>query len=65
MPKVCNLKKMIEETLLAKGGSQYLMQQADENPKAFLTLLKYIAPKEGGTDLKPFEVEIDGEENRE
>ena len=65
MPKICNLKKMIEETLLAKGGSQYLIQQADENPRAFLTLLKYIAPKEGGTNMKPFEVEIDGEENEE
>jgi hypothetical protein len=50
------LKDMILEALSNKGGVQYLEQQADENPTAFLTLVGKVLPLqvsgEGGGPLK-------------
>jgi hypothetical protein len=38
------LKDMILEALNNKGGIEYLEQQADENPTAFLTLIGKVLP---------------------
>jgi hypothetical protein len=38
------LKDMILGALDAKGGQEYLMKQADENPTAFLTLIGKVLP---------------------
>ncbi len=39
------IKDMIEGALKAAGGQAYLLQQAQENPSAFLTLVGKILPK--------------------
>ena len=39
------IKAMIEGALRAAGGQDYLLQQAQENPGAFLTLVGKILPK--------------------
>lgn len=38
------LKDMILGALEQKGGEEYLMKQADENPTAFLTLIGKVLP---------------------
>lgn len=38
------LKDMILEALSKKGGVDYLVEQADENPTAFLTLVGKVLP---------------------
>ena len=38
------LKDMILSALDKKGGEEYLMKQADENPTAFLTLIGKVLP---------------------
>lgn len=38
------LKDMILAALDKKGGEEYLMKQADENPTAFLTLIGKVLP---------------------
>lgn len=38
------LKEMILEALDKRGGVDYLVMQADENPKAFLALLGRVLP---------------------
>ena len=40
------IKAMIEGALRAAGGQDYLLQQAKENPSAFLTLVGKILPKQ-------------------
>ncbi len=40
------IKDMIEGALNAAGGQAYLVQQAKENPSAFLTLVGKILPKD-------------------
>ena len=47
------VKEMILEALDNAGGVEYLTRQADENPKAFLTLVGRVLPlqvtgKDGG-----------------
>lgn len=47
------LKEMILQALANKGGVEYLMQQADANPNAFLALVGRVLPlqvKDGGDD---------------
>jgi hypothetical protein len=39
-----DLKEMILTALDKKGGVNYLMQQADANPNAFLTLVGKVLP---------------------
>jgi hypothetical protein len=38
------LKQMVLEALERKGGTDYLMAQADANPSAFMTLLGKVLP---------------------
>lgn len=38
------LKQMILDALTKKGGVNYLVQQAEENPKAFMALLARVLP---------------------
>lgn len=38
------LKQMILDALDNKGGVEYLMQQADDNPTAFLSLVGKVLP---------------------
>ncbi len=38
------VKEMVIEALNRKGGVKYLVEQADENPKAFLTLVGKCLP---------------------
>lgn len=39
-----DVKNMILQALEGKGGHEYLMKQADENPTAFMTLLGKVLP---------------------
>ncbi len=49
------LKDMILGALDKKGGETYLMQQAEENPTAFLTLIGKVLPTTlaGDSDAPP------------
>ena len=51
-----DLKQMIEAALDQVGGKDYLVEQAGANPKAFLSLVGRLLPKDitvtGGIDLK-------------
>jgi len=50
------LKEMILGALDKAGGEDYLIQQAQENPNAFLTLLGKVIPKDlniGGQENNP------------
>jgi hypothetical protein len=51
-----DLRAMILEALTNKGGVAYLEKQADENPKAFLSLVGRVLPLqvtgEGGGAIK-------------
>jgi hypothetical protein len=46
-----SIKQAIEEAFNGVGGAAYLMQQAQENPQAFLTLLGKIIPAQVQADL--------------
>lgn len=46
-----DLKSMILEALSDVGGKRYLIEQAAENPTAFLTLVGKVLPKEVHVDL--------------
>ena len=46
-----DLKGMILSALDAVGGQKYLVEQAKENPTAFLTLVGKVLPKEVHVDL--------------
>ena len=41
-----SVKEMIEGALSEVGGRHYLVQQAQENPTAFLTLVGKLLPKD-------------------
>ncbi len=41
-----DVRKMIINALKRKGGVEYLVKQADENPVAFMGLIGKIIPKE-------------------
>ena len=45
-----DVKEMILTALENKGGVDYLMLQADENPTAFLTLIGKVLPMTVATD---------------
>lgn len=47
------LKDMILEALSDAGGVDYLKQQAEENPTAFLTLVGKVLPLQLATGDKP------------
>jgi hypothetical protein len=57
-----DLREMILQALHEKGGAQYLAEQAERNPSAFLSLLGRVLPKEvtgpDGRDLMPSRIEI-------
>jgi hypothetical protein len=40
------IKNMIEQALDLKGGVEYLVRQADENPVAFMGLVGKILPRD-------------------
>lgn len=40
------LKRMIEGALVEAGGQRYLVQQASDNPKAFLLLVSKLIPRD-------------------
>jgi hypothetical protein len=70
MPNKLNadVKAMILGALNAAGGQEYLLQQAEKNPVAFLTLLGKILPLQvTGKDGGPLEHRIDtpAKESRE
>jgi hypothetical protein len=46
-----SVKQAIEEAFNGVGGAAYLMQQAQENPQAFLTLLGKIIPAQVQADV--------------
>ena len=51
-----NIKEMIDGALQDVGGRAYLARQAEENPAAFMGLLKAILPKDvnlGGQSGNP------------
>lgn len=41
-----DLKRMIEEALDLAGGAQYLYEQSEKSPAAFLTLVGKLLPKD-------------------
>lgn len=45
------LKEMILEALDNAGGSEYLLEQAEKNPTAFLTLIGKVLPMEMKADI--------------
>jgi hypothetical protein len=45
------IKEAIEAAFQGVGGAEYLMQQAQQNPQAFLTLLGKIIPAQVQADL--------------
>lgn len=54
--KSIELKTMIQGALNDAGGREYLVQQARENPTAFLTLVGKIIPRDynlGGQEDNP------------
>lgn len=52
MPNKLNgqLKEMILNALAEAGGVEYLVQQSEKNPKAFLTLVGKVLPLQLGGD---------------
>jgi len=46
-----DVKAMIVSAFHKAGGEAYLVEQARENPKAFLTLLSKTLPSENKTEL--------------
>lgn len=46
------LRRMIRIALKDVGGVEYLKQQAEDNPVAFMTLIGKIIPKEVGATMK-------------
>lgn len=53
------LREMILEALDRKGGSDYLVEQADKNPKAFLSLLGRVLPLQvSGEGGGPLEISV-------
>ncbi len=46
-----SIKAAIEAAFQGVGGHEYLMQQAKENPQAFMTLLGKIIPAQVQTEL--------------
>ena len=53
------IKDMIVQALEKKGGVEYLIQQADANPTAFLTLVGKIIPLQvGGDPTNPIGIQI-------
>jgi predicted aconitase with swiveling domain len=54
-----SVKEMILTALDKKGGVNYLVQQADENPVAFMALVGKVLPLQVQTDPDaPFQIEI-------
>lgn len=58
------LKNMIRQALEAAGGVEYLTRQANENPKAFLTLVGKLIPADlkaelTGPDEGPLRIKIE------
>ena len=54
------LKEMIQDALTEVGGADYLVEQAKENPTAFLTLVGKTLPKDLNLDAKgPLTVIVD------
>jgi hypothetical protein len=50
------IRVMLRQALEAKGGSAYFIQQADENPNAFMGLVAKLIPSEinhGGQEDNP------------
>jgi hypothetical protein len=45
------IKEAIEAAFQGVGGADYLMQQAQQNPQAFMTLLGKIIPAQVHADL--------------
>jgi hypothetical protein len=45
------IKEAIEAAFQGVGGADYLMQQAQQNPQAFMTLLGKIIPAQVQADL--------------
>lgn len=48
------LKEMVMNALIRAGGEEYLLRQAEENPKAFMALVGRLLPpavNENDTDL--------------
>jgi hypothetical protein len=57
--KTAELKDMIRNALDMAGGEQYLLEQARENPAAFLSLVGKIIPKDlnvGGQQDNPIKI---------
>ena len=48
-----NIKAMIEQALSDAGGAAYLLEQAHENPSAFMTLVGKILPKDVNVGGQP------------
>jgi hypothetical protein len=46
-----SVREAIEAAFQGVGGAEYLMQQAQQNPQAFLTLLGKIIPAQVQADL--------------
>lgn len=46
-----SIKQAIEEAFNGVGGAAYLMEQAQQNPQAFLTLLGKIIPAQVQADV--------------
>jgi hypothetical protein len=46
-----SVREAIESAFQGVGGAEYLMQQAQQNPQAFLTLLGKIIPAQVQADL--------------
>lgn len=54
-----DVKQMIVNALNRAGGEDYLTRQADENPKAFLTLVGKVLPLQvQGDPSAPFTIKI-------
>lgn len=49
------LKEAIEESFANVGGAEYLTQMAQEEPKAYLTLLAKILPAKIEADINVFQ----------
>lgn len=55
------IKTMIEEALSDVGGKKYLVQQAMDNPVAFMNLIGKILPKDvnhGGQEGNPMTIKL-------
>lgn len=53
------VQRMIYDALVAAGGVEYLVRQAEENPKAFLALIAKLIPTQvGGAEEEPERMEL-------